>query len=262
MVMFTRLVWLWRTRKVESLEDRLVQHPYHKNPELKIEYGKYETRTKLEEEMAKLQNSIKEATHDIVMNQTLKNMKRVLKRLAFVTKEHVITTKGRVACEISTCDELLGTELMFSGAFHNLSVEQLVALLSCLVFSEKSDGDAKLKEDLASPLRQMQESARRIAQVISDARIQIDPEEYVNQFQPQMMDVVFQWCKGAKFAEICKMTDIFEGSIIRCMRRLEELLRQFATAARAIGDTSLEEKFTSGMDKLKRDIAFAASLYL
>ena len=39
----------------------------------------------------------------------------------------------------------------------------------------------------------------------------IDIDEYVDGFKPQMMDVVYAWCTGATFAEICKMTDIFEG---------------------------------------------------
>lgn len=37
------------------------------------------------------------------------------------------------------------------------------------------------------------------------------------------------------------------GSIIRCMRRLEELLRQMCQAAKAIGNTELENKFAEGM---------------
>jgi len=205
---------------------------------------------------------IKEATQDIVMTQTLKNMKRVLRRLGFISKEGVITLKGRVACEISSCDELLGTELMLSGAFKGLSIEQALALLSCLVFQEKTSEPIPLREELGSPFRQMQEIARRIGQVISDTRIQIDIDDYIAQFTPNMMDVVYQWAKGAKFADICKMTDIFEGSIIRCMRRLAETLAQFASAARDIGDTTLAEKFNLGIEKLKRDIAFAASLYL
>ena len=45
--------------------------------------------------------------------------------------------KGRVACEISSGDELLLTELVFNGAFNDLTVEQEVALLSCFVFQEK-----------------------------------------------------------------------------------------------------------------------------
>jgi ATP-dependent RNA helicase DOB1 len=32
--------------------------------------------------------------------------------------------------------------------------------------------------------------------------------------------------KGATFSEICDMTDIFEGSIIRAARRLDEFLNQ------------------------------------
>ena len=58
------------------------------------------------------------------------------------------------------------------------------------------------------------------------------------------------------------MTSVFEGSIIRCMRRLEELLREMAQAAKTIGNEELEQKFNDGTLKIKRDIVFAASLYL
>lgn len=74
--------------------------------------------------------------------------------------------------------------------------------------------------------------------------------------------MVSAWCKGHTFAQICKMTDIFEGSIIRCMRQLEETLRQLCQAAKAIGNTDLENKFAEGIRQIKRDIVFAASLYL
>lgn len=46
------------------------------------------------------------------------------------------------------------------------------------------------------------------------------------------------------------------------MRRLEELLREMRNAAHAIGNTALKEKFDEGRQRLKRDIVFAASLYL
>uniref|UniRef100_A0A8B9G1P6 RNA helicase n=1 Tax=Amazona collaria TaxID=241587 RepID=A0A8B9G1P6_9PSIT len=120
----------------------------------------------------------------------------------------------------------------------------------------------KLTEQLAGPLRQMQECAKRIAKVSAEAKLEIDEENYLNSFRPNLMDVVHTWANGANFAHICKMTDVFEGSIIRCMRRLEELLRQMCQAAKAIGNTELENKFAEGITKIKRDIVFAASLYL
>lgn len=52
--------------------------------------------------------------------------------------------------------------------------------------------------------------------------------------------------QGSSFAQICKMTDVFEGSVIRCMRRLEELMRQMCQASKAIGNTELENKFAEG----------------
>jgi superfamily II RNA helicase len=49
-----------------------------------------------------------------------------------------------VACEISSGDELLLTELIFNGAFNDLTVEQEVALLSCFVFQEKVSNFASI----------------------------------------------------------------------------------------------------------------------
>ena len=76
------------------------------------------------------------------------------------------------------------------------------------------------------------------------------------------MDVMKEWCNGASFLKICETTSIFEGNLIRYMRRLEELLRQMSCAAKAIGNTDLETKFNDGIIKIKRSIVFAASLYL
>jgi ATP-dependent RNA helicase DOB1 len=76
------------------------------------------------------------------------------------------------------------------------------------------------------------------------------------------MDIMNEWVNGASFLKICSMTTIFEGNLIRYIRRLEELLRQMSCAAKAMGNTSLEEKFNEGIVKIKRDIVFAASLYL
>lgn len=44
-------------------------------------------------------------------------MMRVLRRLQFISQEGVVQLKGRVACEISSADEVLVTELIFSNSF-------------------------------------------------------------------------------------------------------------------------------------------------
>jgi ATP-dependent RNA helicase DOB1 len=51
----------------------------------------------------------------------------------------------------------------------------------------------------------MQDIARRIAKVSKDSKLEMVEEDYVAQFKIEMMDVVMAWCRGAKFAEICKV---------------------------------------------------------
>lgn len=59
-----------------------------------------------------------------------------------------------------------------------------------------------------------------------------------------------------------KMTDVYEGSLIRVFRRLEEALRQMAQAAKVMGNEELEKKFEESLTMVKRDIVAAQSLYL
>ena len=189
-------------------------------------------------------------------------MKRVLKRLGYISPEGVLGTKGRFSCELSTADELVVTDMIFDGIFSELSIEQAVALLSCFVHKEPSKGDSKLAPELDAPFQQLQSISRNIAKVCIEAKIVLDEEEFVNSFNPGMMSVTYAWCSGSSFAEICSLTDIFEGSIIRNIRRLEELLRQLASASLAIGNQELKILFEKGADKIRRGVVFAASLYI
>jgi len=199
---------------------------------------------------------------DVILKDELKGMKRVLRRLGFLTADNVVDVKGRVACEINASDELVLTELLFSGFFNTLEIDMIPAILSTFVWEEGKSNNL-VKAEMMVPFKQLQQIARRVAEVTKESKLEIDVEEFVKKFKPDIMEIVYAWCKGASFAEVCKKHNgIFEGSLIRAMRRLDELLRQLIIAAVAIGNKELEEKITQGEVKLKRDIVFAASLYL
>nr|XP_002131169.1 exosome RNA helicase MTR4 [Ciona intestinalis] len=248
-------------KKTEAFERRMYKHPLHTRSDVTQVYQLCENKTKLANKVKEAKRALKKARTILQMDE-LKCRKRVLRRLGYATMSDVIETKGRVACEISAADELLLTELIFNGVFNNLTPAQCAALLCCFVFDEKSKSIPKLSEELATPLRQLHETARKIAKVSNESKLVLDEEEYVQKFKTMLMDVVHSWCNGSSFAKIAEMTDVFEGSIIRCMRRLEELLREMCHAAKAIGNTHLENKFSEGIQLIKRDIIFAASLYL
>lgn len=69
-------------------------------------------------------------------------------------------------------------------------------------------------------------------------------------------------CSDSADNDHSQMTDVYEGSLIRIFRRLEELIRQIAQAAKVIGNEDLEKKFGECLGLLRRDIVAAQSLYL
>ena len=58
------------------------------------------------------------------------------------------------------------------------------------------------------------------------------------------------------------MTDVLEGAIVRTITRLDELCREARDAARIIGNGALYKKMEEAQAVIKRDIVFAASLYV
>jgi antiviral helicase SKI2 len=68
--------------------------------------------------------------------------------------------------------------------------------------------------------------------------------------------------QGTPFADICELTDVPEGSIVRTIVRLDETCRELRNAARIMGDSTLLKKMEDASNAIKRDIVFAASLYV
>mmetsp|Transcript_22038 Transcript_22038/g.24646 ORF Transcript_22038/g.24646 Transcript_22038/m.24646 type:complete len:956 (-) Transcript_22038:847-3714(-) len=253
--------------RAEALTKRLSSH------KLAVDFSKedrvrlvkiYEKKIDLKERARLLREEARNF-QTMSMKDDLKKMKRVLKKLGHVDGNGVIQTKGRTACEINTADELVVTELIFTGVFKSLTVEQSVALLSTMTFGEPINDDEPtkgLKSFLLNPFYKLQEVAKTVVQMQISCNLDVDEDEFLNKFNPAMMEAVFAWCKGVKFVDVQKLTGSFEGTTIRTLRRLEELVRQITCAAKAIGDHELEAKFEEGSKLLKRDIVFCSSLYL
>ena len=139
-------------------------------------------------ESARLLRREARSCQTMVMKDDLRKMKRVLKELGHVDGAGVIQTKGRTACEINTANELVVVELVFAGVFNDLSVEQSVALLSCLIFDERSkdedDPAQGLKSYLSGPYYKLIELARTVAKVAISCKIELNEDEFVDKFNP------------------------------------------------------------------------------
>ncbi|EEC69090.1 hypothetical protein OsI_37983 [Oryza sativa Indica Group] len=239
------------SRRIEALESLFEKHDVHNSPHIKQKLKVLHAKQELSAKIKAIKKTMRSSTA-LAFKDELKARKRVLRRLGYITSEDVVEVKGKVACEISSADELTLTELMFSGTLKDATVEQM----------EKLQDAPKPREELDLLFFQLQETARRVANLQLECKIQIDVESFVNSFRPDIMEAVYSWAKGSKFYQIMEMTQVFEGSLIRAIRRLEEVLQQLILASKSIGETQLEAKLEEAVSKIKRDIVFAASLYL
>jgi antiviral helicase SKI2 len=188
---------------------------------------------------------------------------QVLQTMGYLDEDRTVTLKGRVACEIATGDELVGTEIIFDGVLRDLPPEEAVAVLAALVFQEKNASAPELHGSLLEACERSKELAFLAGEEQLKKGLAIAPDEYVTTtLRFGLTEVVNEWAKGTLFSDICTITDVQEGSIVRTIVRLDEMCRDVRNAARIMGDSALYEKMEQASAAIKRDIVFSASLYV
>ncbi|XP_059090527.1 superkiller complex protein 2-like [Tigriopus californicus] len=184
----------------------------------------------------------------------------VLRSLRYIDDNNTVQLKGRVACEMGS-HELMMTELILDNFLRDRHPAEIAALLSCMVFQQKNCSAPELTESLQKGVEDIKLCATRIGQVQKDCGMEQAVQDYVEQFNFGLVEVVYEWARGMPFSEITRLTDVQEGVIVRTIQRLDETLRDVKDAARVIGEPVLYQKMDESSNIVKRDIVFAASLY-
>ena len=143
---------------------------------------------------------------------------RVLEKLGYVRSDKSLTLKGSALCELGTpSSELIATELIFANIMSNLDAPMAAALLSALVFQDKTE--CNFLEDVPSELAEAYEKVLKLARLAGEAQraegLDVDPDEFVREnLNFGLLNVVYQWGCGLSFAEICADTDVMEGEFL------------------------------------------------
>ncbi|WRX33604.1 DEAD/DEAH box helicase domain - like 8 [Theobroma cacao] len=255
-----------------KLKDMDLVQKYYKWTHLlqKMSENKCHECIKLEEHI-KLAREIKKHKDEVnalefqLSNEALQQMPEfqgridVLKEIGCIDEDHVVQLKGRVACEMNSGEELICTECLFENQLDDLEPEEAVALMSAFVFQQKNTSEPSLTSKLSQAKKRLYDTAIRLGNLQAGFKLQITPEEYAKEnLKFGLVEVVYEWAKGTPFAEICELTDVPEGLIVRTIVRLDETCREFKSAAAIMGNSSLYKKMESASNAIKRDIVFAA----
>lgn len=120
----------------------------------------------------------------------------VLQEVGCIDTELVVQLKGRVACELNSCDELIATECLFDNQLGDLDPAEAVALLSSLVFQQKDASEPMLTERLEQAKDMLYNTAIRLGHVQKSFDLSLDPEDYARaNLKFGLMEVVYEWAK-------------------------------------------------------------------
>ncbi|XP_055521956.1 LOW QUALITY PROTEIN: SKI2 subunit of superkiller complex protein-like [Leucoraja erinacea] len=244
--------------RARRLGDALSSYKCVHSPRFSSEYTRMHGRMVIKDELERLCYLVSDQS--LLLLPEYQQRIQVLKRLHYVDSSSAVQLKGRVACEISS-HELLVTEMVLENVLTELQPEEIVALLSCMVFPQKSQLQPQLSATLQQGVERIRAVAERVTALQRDCGVRDTGEDYVEQLRFGLVHVVYEWARGMPFAQITRLTDVQEGIIVRCIQRLNETCRDVRSAARIIGDPTLHAKMEQASQLIKRDIVFAASLY-
>jgi len=253
-----------RCGNIYELVTRMRSFSSHLHPAIEAHYTSLERKETLRTRVSTLRHLL--SNESLQLFPDFLQRKSVLKTLGYVDENETVCVKGRVACEVNTCEELIVTEMIFEGVLNDLEPAEIVAALSSLVYQAKGNGDefdSELPERLVICCNRMKMIATNIGQLQKEHGLDVDPGEYCdNCLKFGLVHVVYEWALGVMFSNICELTDAQEGSIVRCITRLDELCREVRNCARVVGNPTLYRKMEAASMAIKRDIVFASSLYI
>lgn len=235
----------------------------HHHPNLETHYKAVDRREILRSRVGTLRRLL--SNESLQLFPDFLQRKALLQSLGYVDENDTVCLKGRVACEVNTCEGLIVTEMVFGGLLSELEPTEIVAALSALIFQEKTDEefDSELPERLVASCNGMKAIAIDLGSRQKDIGLPVDPLEYcATSLKFGLVHVVYEWACGVPFSSICELTDVQEGSIVRCITRLDELCREVRNCARVVGNPTLYRKMEMASEAIKRDIVFASSLYV
>lgn len=240
--------------------------------DLEIGFDKLSKESRLEHKLEMLQ--IATSDESLQLMPDYKQRIEVLNNLGYIDGTSV-RLKGRAACEVNTCESVILTELIFEKVLQKLNAVDLAAVLCSLVFQEKVGGDEtsytqieRVREESAELYEGCQSMLGVLSclgSVQSDCGLAVSSYEYVRANANFGFIVgVRGWALGKSFAQICEDVggDVAEGTIVRTIVRLCELLRETKNVGRVIGDPDLQAKAEEAIGLVRRDVIFAASLYI
>eukprot|EP00965_Chrysotila_dentata_P248501 6208364-Pleurochrysis_carterae.AAC.5 len=121
---------------------------------------------------------------------------------------------------------------------------------------------------MAMALASLQQHCERVAAVVDEVVGEGGRERHAAwpcvTLRCELIRPVLLWASGESFEASWQRCagEVYEGTLVRAFRALDQFLGEIAKAAATLGDTPLAQKVESCMDAVHRGLPFAPSLFV
>ena len=166
-----------------------------------------------------------EKQKDIFWNKFLAH-RAVLLDYGYI-KDDYPTPEGITISQIRSENELFLARVIFSGVLENLTPAELASVL-CALTTEDMRADLYSQIPFTTTVRKTLNKIKDIKRDIDKKQKNHDVEDpmYINGFYSPLIEM---WVNGAEWESIIDQVDMGEGDIVRCFKRVIDVLRQFCT---------------------------------
>ncbi|XP_046914477.2 superkiller complex protein 2 [Dermatophagoides farinae] len=228
-------------------------------------YHIYRARAEMQDSLEQL--DFKLSNESLELLPEYRQRTEVLKDYHFLDEHLVLQPKGHIASCLSE-SELIITEVVFENLLGNLSDEAIPAVLSCFIFDSKRADQSVESTQHIQEIEELDNIIKKIVQICikfgraeNERGIEDNDTHYLDQLNLDPVRAVYEWAKGQHFADIMKYTGLQEGIMVRCIQRVDELIKNVRIASRNLDLVDFQTKLERSSKLIRRDIVFMPSLY-
>ena len=212
--------------QIDSLRAEMKAHPCHHCPDREEHARAAEQALRLGRDQTQLRAKAQARSQSIATR--FDRICGVLDGLGYLAGDRM-TPAGAMLARIYNELDLVVAEAIRDGVFEDLTVPQLAAVLSTLVYEARptSAGQLHRMPDRDSEIAQSRVRAiwRRLGEVERDNRVDRSPPPEIG-----FAEAAFDWASGLPLAVVLQRTQLSPGDFVRWVRQVVDLAGQVAQA--------------------------------
>ena len=244
----------------EEYSSKQIKNLCHNCKLRKTHYDEYETNKEI---IDKLEMNKKKISEDNLRYfKEFQVRIEILKNMGYIDEENNLTLKGKAAREITCCDCLIVTELLFSNILNKLSISEITAFLSCFILNsnEIKFEDPEISEEFTKAIEELKKINKNIKEKENEKTF--EESSYNRKIDFSIAPTIKSWMEGKHFSEILEECELEEGKVYSIINRLSGFFDSIVEFYNVLGNKTEGEKYINAKNILLRDVLVCKSLYL